>query len=172
MTDERRPPTSPERKTGSEYGDALANVLDDQHERLERRKKSSPHPTRRSLNPLVAPVLAGISFWLWVFPPAALQPTPPPEVAIAVQEAGLRMEMSAQLARIQRFVRDNGRLPASLQETEEELLTGVEYIPLADSTFRLRGNIGGVTIDYLSTQPIEELLQDAVQVVTLQGANR
>jgi hypothetical protein len=79
------------------------------------------------------------------------------------------MEMFAQLARIQQFVRDNSRLPDSLQETEEELLTGVEYIPLADSTFRLRGIIGGGVIDYVSSQPVEELLQDAVNVVTLQG---
>ena len=78
-----------------------------------------------------------------------------PEVPVALQEAGLRREMSAQLARIQRFVRDNGRLPASLKETEAELLTGVEYIPLADSTFRLRGIIGGVVVDYVSTQPVE-----------------
>jgi len=116
-------------------------------------------------------MLAGVSFWLWVFPPAALQPTPPPQVPVVVQEAGLRMEMSAQLARIQRFVRDNGRLPASLQETEAELVTGVEYMPLADSTFRLRGVVAGVTIDYVSTQPVEELLQDAVQVVTTQGGD-
>jgi hypothetical protein len=78
------------------------------------------------------------------------------------------MEMSAQLARIQRFVRDNGRLLDSLQETEEELLTGVEYVPLADSTFRLRGIIRGGVIDYVSSQPVEELRQDAVNVVTLQ----
>ena len=169
MSPEQRPPNRPERKTGNEYGDALAEVLDDQHQRLERRKQATPHPTRRKLNPLVAPALAGISFWLWVFPPTPLQPTPPPQIPVAVQEAGLRMEMSAQLARIQRFVRDNGRLPASLQETQDELLTGVEYIPLADSTFRLRGNIGGVTIDYVSTQPIEDLLQDAVEVVMTGG---
>ena len=80
--------------------------------------------------------------------------------------------MSAQLARIQRFMRDNGRLPTSLQETEQELVTGVEYTPLADSTFRLRGIIGGVTVDYVSTQPIEELLQNAVQVVTMQGSSQ
>ena len=172
MTEAKPPPNPPERKSGSEYGDVLADVLDDQHERLERRRKSTPHPTRRHLNPTIAPALALVSFWLWVFPPAALQPAPPPEVPVAVQEAGLRMEMSAQLARIQRFVRDNGRLPASLQETEEELLTGVEYIPLADSTFRLRGIVGGVTIDYVSTQPVEELLQDAVNVVTRQGSSR
>ncbi len=168
MTEERRPPASSERETGSEYGDALADVLEDQHERLERRQQVPAHPTRRQLSPMVAPALAVVSFWLWVFPPEPLQPTPPPAIPVAVQEAGLRMEMSAQLARIQRFVRDNGRLPASLQETQEEALTGVEYIPLADSTFRLRGNIGGVTIDYVSTQPVEELLQDAIDVVTTQ----
>lgn len=176
MTEHKRPPppppTPPERQTGSEYGDALADVLDDQHQRLERRRKAAPHPTRRKLNPMMAPALAGISFWLWVFPPTALQPTLPPQVPVAVQEGGLRMEMSAQLARIQRFMRDNGRLPTSLQETEQELVTGVEYTPLADSTFRLRGIIGGVTVDYVSTQPIEELLQNAVQVVTMQGSSQ
>ena len=167
MTEERRPPPT-ERKSGSEYADALSDVLDDQHKREERRQQVAPHPTRRQLSPMVAPALAAISFWLWVFPPAPLQPTPPPQGPVAVQEAGLRMEMSAQLARIQRFVRDNGRLPSSLQETQEAALTGVEYIPLADSTFRLRGNIGGVTIDYVSTQPAEELLRDAIDVVTNQ----
>ena len=168
MTEEKRPPPHNEQQTGSEYGDALADVLDDQSQRWERRQKASPHPVRRPLSPIVAPVLAGISFWLWVFPPAALQPTPPPQVPVAVQEAGLRIEMSIQLARIQRFMRDNGRLPNSLQETEEEILAGVEYIPMADSTFRLRGVAGGVTIDYVSTQPMDELLQDAQRVVTTQ----
>ena len=82
------------------------------------------------------------------------------------------MEMSAQLTRIQRFVKENGRLPSSLQETDQELDTGVEYITMADSTFRLRGNVGGVTIDYVSTQPVEELLSDAIEIVTTQGAGR
>ena len=167
MTDEKSPPDR-EKQTGSEYGDALADVLDDQHQRSERRK-TSPHPTRRRLSPLAAPALAGISFWLWIWPPPALEPTPPPEVPVVVQEAGLRIEMYLHLAQIQKFMKDNGRLPTSLQETQEGILAGVEYIPMPDSTFRLRGIVGGVTIDYISTQPVEELLQDAQQVVTTQA---
>ena len=169
MTEEKRPPSRPEAKTGSEYGDALSEVLADQRRRSDRRRQPSA-PLRRQLNPLLAPALAGISFWLWVFPPPSLQPTPPPQVPVAVQEAGLRIEMYLQLGRIQKFVKDNGRLPNSLRETEQDVLAGVEYIAMADSTFLLRGRVSGVTIDYVSTQPAEELLQDAKEIVTTQAA--
>ena len=170
MTEEKRPPSRPEDKTGSEYGDALSEVLADQRRRSDRRKQTSAHPLRRQLNPLLAPALAGISFWLWVFPPPPLQPTPPPQAPVAVQEAGLRIEMYLQLTRIQKFIKDNGRLPNSLRETEQDVLAGVEYVAMADSTFLLRGSVSGVTVDYVSTQPAEELLQDAKEIVTTQAA--
>ena len=172
MTEEKRPPSRPAARAGSEYGDVLSDVLADQAQRSERRERGGAQPVRRKLNPVVAPSLAVVSFWFWIFPPGVLQPTPPPEVPAAVQEAGLRIEMYLQLARIQKFVKDNGRLPISLRETEEDVnvLAGVEYVPLADATFRLRGRVGGVTIDYVSTEPVTELLKDAKDVVTTQAA--
>ena len=114
---------------------------------------------------MVAPVLAVVSFWLWVFPPEFLQPVSPPEVPVAIQEAGLRIEMYLQLTRIQQYMTDHGRLPATLEDAGD-VAEGVTYIPLAGSVFRLRGQIGGVSVEYLSTQPVEDLLANARELVS------
>ncbi len=114
---------------------------------------------------MVAPILAIVSFWLWVFPPEFLQPIPPPEVPVAIQEAGLRIEMYLQLTRIQQYLTDHGRLPAALEDAGE-VAEGVSYTPLVGSTFRLLGEVGGVSVEYLSTQPVEDLLANAKEMVS------
>lgn len=151
-------------ESASEYGELLAEVMDDQAQRAERRGKSEP-PRGSRMPATTAPVLAAISIWLWVFPPTVLQPMPPPPVPVALQEAGLRMEMYFQLDRIQKYLSANGQLPDTLEDAGE-VAEGVQYFPLVGSVFRLLGESNGVTVEYLSTQPAEELLADSKVVIS------
>ena len=110
--DESAPPG---RQQSSEYGDALSDVLKDQVRRGELRSAAAPKPKRTRVHPSVPPALALLSVWLWVFPPSALIPEVP-TIPPASQEAGLRMEMFIQLTKIQRYMLENGRLPAGLDD--------------------------------------------------------
>ena len=108
-------PKQPSWPESSEYGDALGDVLKDQERRKELRSATGPRSGRVRLHPSIPPVLALVSIWLWVFPPAALLPVTP-SIPPANQEAGLRMEMFMQFINIQRYVEENGRLPSDLEE--------------------------------------------------------
>ena len=158
---ESKPPSWPE---SSEYGDALSDVLKDQVRRKELRSATGPMSGRARLHPSIPPVLALVSIWLWVFPPAALRPVTP-SIPPANQEAGLRMEMFMQFINIQRYVEENGRLPSDLAEVgdgPDEVL----YTPGGGNTFRLTGRVGEITVDFDSAEPVEALLRDAIAIVS------
>ena len=169
MRDKPQNSTTPRRQaTSGEYGDALSDILKDQARRKELRSAPGPKPGRRRLHPIVPPVLALISIWLWAFPPAALRPVVP-TIPLANQEAGLRMEMVIQAGKVLQFLEENGRLPDDLQEVGDSS-DAVGYIALAGNVFQLTGETGEITITFTSTEPLEELLADALTIVSGNGS--
>lgn len=160
-TDKSKPPIWPE---SSEYGDALSGILKDQARRKELRSAPATTSGRRALHPFIPPILALVSVWLWAFPPAALRPVVP-SIPPANQEAGLRMEMFMQFTNIQRYVAENGRLPNGLEEVGDGPVE-VVYTLEAGNTFRLTGQVGDITVDFTSTQPVEELLGNSIAIVS------
>ena len=157
-------PNPPHRPASSEYGDTLSDILKDQARRSELRKAPGPKPGRPRLHPYVPPILALISIWLWVFPPAVLRPDLP-IIPLANQEAGLRMEMFIQVNHILRYVAENGRLPNDLAEVGASPVA-VEYVPLGGNVFQLIGQTGDITVNFNSADPVEDLLGDAVAIVS------
>ncbi len=158
---ESKPPNWPE---SSEYGDALSDILKDQVRRKELRNAAAPRSGRVRLHPFIPPVLALVSIWLWAFPPAALLPVTP-SIPPATQEAGLRMEMFMQFINIQRYAAENGHLPGNLEEVgdgPDEVLYTLE----TGNTFRLTGKVGEITVDFTSTESVEDLLGDAIAIVS------
>ena len=155
----------PDRRQPSEYGDALSDVLKDQVRRDELRSTATPKAAERTrVHVSVPPALALVSIWLWVFPPAVLIPQVP-TVPPAAQEAGLRMEMFIQLNSIIRYRAEHGNLPSGLDDLGDRP-EGVQYTQLADDIFQLTGRTGDVTVDYTSTEPVEDLVADAMGVVS------
>ena len=75
------------------------------------------------------------------------------------------MNMFVQFNNIQQFLTDNGRLPEDLDEVGERP-DGVQYTRLADGVFQLSGKSGNVTVDYTSSEPVDDLVADAMAIVT------
>ncbi len=148
----------------SEYGDALSDVLKDQARRTELRSAAGPSPGRPRLHVAVPPVLALVSIWLWAFPPAAILPDVP-SIPPANQEAGLRIEMFMQFNNIQRYLAENGRLPNDLREVGDGP-DQVRYTPQSGNTFRLTGQVGDITVDFVSSERVESLLGNAIAIVS------
>ncbi len=75
------------------------------------------------------------------------------------------MEMFLQFVNVQRYVEENGLLPKDLEEAgggSDEVL----YTREAGNTFRLTGRVGEITVDFNSAEPVEELLRDAIAIVS------
>ncbi len=165
MRDKQQDEPNPSRRPeSSEYGDALTDVLKDQERRNELRKAAPSGSGRSRMHPVVPPVLALISVWLWAFPPAALQPVQP-SIPPANQEAGLRMEMFIQVGKIQAYLEENGSIPGALGDLDEAT-GGLVYTPLGQNVFRLSGRSGDIEVDFTSTESIEELLGNAQAIVS------
>ncbi len=156
-------PEAQGRSPYAEYGDALSDVLQDQARRSELRAEDRG-PTRPHIHAAATPLLALVSIWLWVFPPSGLVP-PVPTVSPTDQEAGLRMEMFVQFNNIQRYRSEHGSLPGDLQEVGDGPAE-VGYLRLSSDTFRLRGETGDIMVEYVSTEPVEALLANAMAVVS------
>ena len=75
------------------------------------------------------------------------------------------MEMFIQAINIQQYVSENGRLPSDLHEVGDSP-AAVHYVPLGGNTFKLSGKVGDITVDFTSTQPAEDLIADARQIVS------
>ena len=73
--------------------------------------------------------------------------------------------MFIQFNDIQRFAAENGRIPNDRRELGEDA-DGVEYVPLAGNAFRLIGKAGDITVDFTSSEPVEDLLADAKRIVS------
>ncbi len=75
------------------------------------------------------------------------------------------MEMFIQLNNIVRYRLEHGNLPSGLDDLGDRP-EGVQYTQLADGVFQLSGRTGDVTVDYTSTEPVEDLLADAMGLVS------
>ncbi len=116
------------------------------------------------MHPSVAPVLALMSIWLWAFPPPVLVPELP-SIPPAQQEAGLRMEMAVLVNNILKYQSEHGQLPNDLQEVGDSP-DGMAYVALTGSVFRLSGQTGDITVEFTSTEPVEQFLADARAIVS------
>lgn len=75
------------------------------------------------------------------------------------------MEMFIRFNNIQRYVTENGRLPSNLEEMRDAT-DGVVFMPLEGNVFKLIGTVGDITVDFTSTEPPEDLIADAKQIVS------
>lgn len=152
-------------RTGSEYSDALAEVLADQKRREHVRKTAGKPRKRRRLHPATPLALLPLTVWLWVAPPAFLGPRPLPELSPERREAGTRVTMTLLARRINAWSEEHsGRLPADLAEAGEEQ-GEIRYLRLTPTTYRLRAEVGPSTIDYLSSERLDSFVAEAKRTI-------
>lgn len=147
-----------------EYGDALSDILKDQARRTELRAREGPSSGPRRIPPAIPPALALFSIWLWMFPPAALIPDVP-FISPVSQEAGLRMGMYMLRNDIQSYVSEHGRLPTDLRDVGDGP-ESIGYMRLSGNVFQLSGRAGDITVEYTSTEPVEDLLANSIAVIS------
>lgn len=158
----RSPDSNP--SSGESTRAAVEAILDDERERQAREQQESRKtPQRTASLTLVALAIGAVAAWVWISPPALVQPAPFPEPTTAQIEAGLRMDMYAAALGVQRFVEDNGSLPRSLPEALEEPSDAEDlgYQPLPDGSFRLTGLRNDQRVSWSSTEPLAVLVDRA-----------
>jgi hypothetical protein len=113
-------------------------------------------------------VLAGLGGWLYVGRPAWVFARGIPAQSPAVREASLRLAMSLQYDRIERFRDSTGRLPATLAETGPSL-GDLTYTTTQFGDFVLEGNDSLIHLTLRSGDSLPAFVGNAYEVVTHRG---
>lgn len=156
----------PDESRGDDYYRVLSEVMEDHAQRQERQRQASRRPeSSRSQNMGIAAMIVGaLSIYVWTAPPGFLQPEPYPEPSALEVNAGLRMDVYLQAQKIERFRRENDRLPATLEEAGEPE-DGVIYERTGDASYRLVTTGGPEPVVYTAGEPLGEFLGDAESII-------
>lgn len=163
-------PDKPTDGSDKDYYKVLSDVMSDQKERDERRAKSAVHRASRGSSTVpgvVAMVCGVLSVYLWTSPPAFIQPDPFPTATVEQIEAGARLSLYFQARTINFYVRDNGRLPRTLDEAGRVESTEIVYQRQSEQVYQLSIPYGddGSTLTYRSDQDLVEFRGNAMDVL-------
>ena len=163
--------TGPGGRPPDDYDEALGDAI--QHDSA-REKALGERQEGRGLSAgaqwTIVGVLAVLAAWLWLLPPAALQPPPPARFTPELEETSVRMDMFVQASRILNYQEENGRLPATAEEAGDPV-EGVTYELLDGGRFRLLGGSAGFAHTWDSDDPPDSLLGSAPDIVREGAAN-
>jgi len=163
---------TPPRSTGEETSGTLAEVLEDQAARQQRRDaRPEPKDTSRAAKWAVGP-LALLTLWFVVAPPAILRPRVPTFTVEAVT-TGLRMDIYVVAAQVIGYREANGQLPDNLADAlaEPDGAEGMTYTTGPDGTFEIAGQRAGRPIVYRSTESLREFVASA-RASVMEGTGR
>ena len=153
-----------------DYYRVLSDVMTDQKQRDERRAKSAVHRASRGSSTMpgvVAMVCGVLSVYFWTSPPAFIQPDPFPTATVEQVEAGARLSLYFQARTINFYLRDNGRLPRTLEEAGRVESEEIQYQRQSERVYELSIPYGenGARLTYRSDQDLIEFRGDAMDVV-------
>jgi hypothetical protein len=137
-----------------------ALIQDQVLRRIEDAKVPPPTSRRGPQLWLAAPALALAA--LLVVRPAWLFPRPPDE-SPALQEASLRVRIYIETERVERYRRNEGRLPATLLESGGDT-TGLKYVQDGQS-YTITGKNAAIELTYRSTMPAAEFLGNSYDLI-------
>jgi hypothetical protein len=158
--------TSPEKKALLE---AFDTVLKTQAEEREAERASAEarrrrRGTSRLLMVVCATILGFTSVYLYVERPEWVFPTPPEAESVAVREASLRVGLANAVQHIERYRRQTGQLPTSLQQAGAHG-AGISFERTA-SGYRLVGEGNGVRVSYISGEPLSRFVGNSFEVIS------
>ncbi len=142
----------------------LAEVLRDTEMRQVEREVWTPPPGTTAPRIVLAALTTVVAAWLWIFPPAFLQPPGVVQPSLERVEAGLQVAVALQVDRIEQFRRETGRLPDRLDEAGEPL-PGMTYTRVNAQVFRLRGRKAESVILYESGDSMTVLMRNALRTL-------
>ena len=160
-------PPSPEKRA---LIDAYETVLKAEAERRETGQASTPAGPPRT-RPIAWVVLGLVLVAL-----AAAAALRPPWLGLgvplreppAVREASLRLAVALEAQRVMRYQREQGHLPATLDEAGP-VLAGVSYQPSREGIYELSATDGDIAVLYRSTTSLREFVGNSSDIVSRRG---
>ena len=157
-------PPSPEKRA---LIDAYETVLKAEAERRDTVQASTPAgpPRTRPIAWIVLGlVLAGLIAAVVLRPPWLGLGVPLREPP-AVREASLRLAVALEAQRVMRYQREQGRLPATLDEAGP-VLAGVSYQPSREGIYEMSATDGEIAVLYRSTTSLREFVGNSSDIVS------
>lgn len=160
-------PPSPEKRALIDAYETALKASAEQREAEQRAGAKRPRRTRPIAWVVLALALAGTGIaamtrpaWLGIRRPLAEPP--------AVREASLRLAVALEAQRVLRFQRENGRLPATLEEAGGAM-PGITYQRSREGIYELNAADGDVAVIYRSTSSLRTFVGNSYEVVSRRG---
>jgi hypothetical protein len=172
MANERRRAAYGRRATDTKQAllEAAQSAVESEAEQRKTLGREQKRRARRRMLPAIFAVTVGFSLYALLTRPAWLQTPPPPPDSPAVQEANLRIIMYTQAMRVERFVEQHGRVPATLAEASASA-EGTRIEPLQDNGFVLHGTTGTIELTLKSTDVMRDFLGNSFEVLAARGSS-
>lgn len=160
-------PPSPEKRALIDAYETVLKAEAERRETVQPSTPSGPPRTRPVAWVVLGLALAGLIAAVLLRPPwlgLGVQLQEPP----AVREASLRLAVALEAQRVMRYQRENGRLPATLDEAGP-VLTGVSYQPLREGIYEMSATDGEIAVLYRSTTSLREFVGNSSDIVSRRG---
>jgi hypothetical protein len=112
-----------------------------------------------------------VALWAWLFPPAPLRLSGPTVPSIAEEQAALELLVYLEAQRIEHHVAEQGRTPETGADAGL-VRAGLDYFPLTNRHYRVRGRTDRVTWSYSSAELPADLATELSRVLDLGSLER
>jgi len=167
---EQRPTPSPSE------GDSKRALLEakeifvrEDDERRANSKDDGSEPKKSRLLPMLFMATVVLGAYALVAKPAWLITPPPTPESPVVVEASLRVAMWQQALYVERYRREEGRLPVDLVEAGAPTMHGVFYHQVGDGSYLITGSNGQVDLVLRAEESFDEFLGESLQVISNRG---
>ncbi|HUR95805.1 MAG TPA: hypothetical protein VMY76_14575 [Gemmatimonadales bacterium] len=167
--DPASPTASPEKKALIEAFDSVLKTKEDERQAAQAAAEASRRArgASRLLMGLCATIVMFVAVYLYVERPEWVFPAPPQLESLAVREASLRITVANAAQHVERYRKQSGQLPATLQ------LAGAHGEGLGyDRTpggYQITADAGEVRVVYRSTEPLARFVGNSFKVISRRG---
>ena len=160
---------SPEKRALLEAFDTVLKTQAEQREaeRAAAEAQRRGHGVSRLLMVVCATILLFTGVYLYVERPEWIFPQPAAPESLAVREASLRITIANAAQHVERYRKQSGKLPASLQQAGAHE-GGIGYL-VTGTGYRLLSEIDGLRLSYDSSEPLSRFVGNSFQVIARRG---
>ncbi len=145
-------------------------ILDEAKRRADSRNDSRrPKKSRLLLFVFIASVALGL-YALGAKPAWLVTPPPPPESPVIV-EASLRVAMWQEALYVERYRREEGRLPVDLAQAGAPDVAGVSYHQVSEDSYLITGSNGEVDLVLQSEESFDDFVGESLKTLANRGGS-
>lgn len=169
---EQRPtPSLPQGDSKKALLEAREIAVRDEAERRANSKDDGDEPKKGRFLPFLFVATIAFGAYVLVAKPAWLITPPPSPEPPAIVDASLRVAMWQQALYVERYRREEGRLPADLAQAGAPDVVGVSFHRVAEDSYLITGSSGDMDLVLRSEESFDDFLGESLKIIANRGGS-